>query len=185
MDAVLVEEAIDPLAEQIVPTVPDDDKKRRTGISETNKAPALSRSEVIQAFLSTHNIRWGEIVAGILIVVCSIGLVRTLWNPLVSTHPLIPSVIFLVANAAITATGLYTLKRWRLRHTSRAVLVISTLLIPLSVLAGIAAVRKESDLLSTSDPLTLVFIAVASILYGRLAYESINCLLYTSDAADE
>lgn len=176
VDAVLVEEAIDPLAEQIVPTVPDDDKKRRTGISETNKAPALSRSEVIQAFLSTHNIRWGEIVAGILIVVCSIGLVRTLWNPLVSTHPLIPSVIFLAANAAITATGLYTLKRWRLRHTSRAVLVISTLLIPLSVLAGIAAVRKESDLLSTSDPLTLVFIAVASILYGRLAYESIKAL---------
>ena len=138
--------------------------------------PTLSRSDLIQSFLSSHNIRWGEIVAGILIVVCSIGLVRTLWTPLVSTHRLVPSLIFLVANSAIGGAGLYTLKRWRLRHTSRAVLVIATLLIPLSVLAGIAAVREEVSLLALADPFTLIFVAIASVAYWRLAYSYISAL---------
>ena len=136
----------------------------------------MSRSDLIRSFLSSHNIRWGEIVAGILIVVCSIGLVRTLWGPLVSTHRLVPSLIFLVANSAIGGAGLYTLSRWRLRQTSRAVLVISTLLIPLSVLAGIAAVREEVSLLAIADPYTLAFVAVGSILYYRLAFSYISAL---------
>ena len=132
---------------------------------------------MIQSFLASHNIRWGEIVAGILIVVCSVGLVRTLWNPLVATHPLIPSVIFLIANVAIGSAGLYTLNRWRLRHTSRAVLIITILLIPLSVLAGIAAVGRDASLLATADPITVTFILLASAIYGRLAYCCISALV--------
>ena len=104
-----------------------------------SEKPVLSASEVIQSFLSAHNIRWGELIAGVLIVVCSIGLVISLWSPLVEKHRVVPSLIFLGANSAIYAAGLYTLARWRLRHTSRAVLVIATLLVPLSVLAGLAA----------------------------------------------
>lgn len=145
--------------------------------SSVVKEPALSRSVVIQSFLASHNIRWGEIVAGILIVVCSVGLVRTLWNPLVATHPLIPSVIFLIANVAIGSAGLYTLNRWRLRHTSRAVLIITILLIPLSVLAGIAAVGRDASLLATADPITVTFILLASAIYGRLAYCCISALV--------
>ena len=130
----------------------------------------LSVSEVIQSFLSAHNIRWGELVAGVLIVVCSIGLVISLWSPLVTTHPVIPSLIFLGANATIYAAGLYTLSRWRLRHTSRAVLVIATLLVPLSVLAGLAATGTKSDAVPLTAPITLIAIAAAGLIYTGLLY---------------
>ena len=128
-------------------------------------APALSRAEVIRSFLAAHNIRWGELVAGILIVVCSIGLVVNLWSELIQTHRVIPSLIFLCGNAAIFSAGLYTLSRWRLRHTSRAVLVIATLLVPLSVLAGLAAAGPFEDAVQLDDPISLV-----SILIGSSAY---------------
>ena len=156
------------------------DRKSSDRVSELQSKGASSSSlaKVIQSFLSTHNIRWGEIVAGILIVVCSIGLVRTLWRPIVSTHPLIPSLIFLVANIAIGSAGLYTLKRWKLRHTSRAVLIISVLLIPLSVLAGIAAVGREDSLVASADPATFLFIAAASVFYSRLAYLCISAVTH-------
>lgn len=133
--------------------------------------PTLSKSEIIQSFLSAHNIRWGELIAGMLIVVCSIGLVISLWGPLVQTHRAIPTLIFLAANAAIYSVGLYTLARWRLRHTSRAVLVIATLLIPLSVLAGIAASGIDAtQAIDLSDPITLVTIGLAGIIYSVFLY---------------
>lgn len=133
--------------------------------------PVLSRAEIIQSFLAAHNIRWGELVAGMLIVICSIGLVISLWNPLVETHKVIPSLIFLGANAAIYAAGLYTLSRWRLRHTSRAVLVIATLLIPLSVVAGLAAAGTDASAVRLNDPVTLAAIAVAGFVYSLLLFQ--------------
>ncbi len=135
-------------------------------------APILSKSELIQSFLAAHNIRWGELVAGMLIVICSIGLVISLWNTLVQTHRVIPSLIFLGANAAIYAAGLYTLSRWRLRHTSRAVLVIATLLVPLSVLAGLAAAGTGASAVQLNDPITLAAIGLASAIYIFLLYRS-------------
>ena len=133
--------------------------------------PTLSTGEIIQSFLSAHNIRWGELIAGTLIVVCSIGLVISLWGPLVQTHRAIPTLIFLAANAAIYGVGLYTLSRWRLRHTSRAVLVIATLLIPLSVLAGIAASGIDAtQAIDLSDPITLVTIGLAGLIYSVFLY---------------
>ena len=133
--------------------------------------PTLSTGEIIQSFLSAHNIRWGELIAGTLIVVCSIGLVISLWGPLVQTHRAIPTLIFLAANAAIYGVGLYTLSRWRLRHTSRAVLVIATLLIPLSVLAGIAASGIDAtQAIDLSDPITLVTIGLAGLVYSVFLY---------------
>ena len=131
----------------------------------------LSTGEIIQSFLSAHNIRWGELIAGTLIVACSIGLVISLWGPLVQTHRAIPTLIFLAANAAIYSVGLYTLSRWRLRHTSRAVLVIATLLIPLSVLAGIAASGiNATESIDLSDPITLVTIGLAGLVYSVFLY---------------
>ena len=147
-----------------------------TSLASTKTAPpkphpTLSTGEIIQSFLAAHNIRWGELIAGTLIVVCSIGLVISLWGPLVQTHRAIPTLIFLAANAAIYSVGLYTLSRWRLRHTSRAVLVIATLLIPLSVLAGIAASGIDaSQSIDLSDPITLVTIGLAGIVYSVFLY---------------
>ena len=142
-----------------------------TNTTRSKPRPTISTGEIIQSFLSAHNIRWGELIAGILIVVCSIGLVISLWGPLVQTHRAIPTLIFLAANAAIYSVGLYTLSRWRLRHTSRAVLIIATLLIPLSVLAGIAAAGIDaSRSLDLSDPITLTTIGIAGIVYSVFLY---------------
>ena len=147
------------------------DTKLPAKASKPKQPPTLSTSEIIQSFLSAHNIRWGELIAGMLIVVCSIGLVISLWGPLVKTHRAIPTLIFLAANAAIYSVGLYTLSRWRLRHTSRAVLVIATLLIPLSVLAGIAGSGIDaSQTIELSDPITLVTIGLAGLIYSLFLY---------------
>jgi hypothetical protein len=156
-----------------------------TEFSEPPPQPrsVLSRSEVIQSFLAAHNIRWGELAAGMLIVGCSIGLVITLWNTLVDTHRVIPSLIFLCANAAIYAAGLYTLSRWRLRHTSRAVLVIATLLVPLSVLAGLAAAGTGADAVQLGDPITLAAVALASLIYISLLYRGGKALAGRAYAA--
>ncbi len=118
-----------------------------------------------------HNIRWGELVAGLLIVVCSIGLVKSLWSTLQDAHRVIPSLIFLTANAAIFAAGFYTLAKWKLRHTSRAVLLIATLLVPLSVLAGLATANLSKSAVSLGDPITLLAILCgAAINIGLLHY---------------
>ncbi len=127
---------------------------------------AFSGAELIHSFLAAHNIRWGELVAGTLIVVCSIGLVVSLWSTLTATHRVIPSLIFMGGTASIFGAGLYTLSRWRLRHTSRAVLVIATLLVPLSVLAGLAAAGRSADAVSLDDALTWFAIAGGTAVYG-------------------
>ncbi|MEM1226131.1 MAG: hypothetical protein AAGJ40_10550 [Planctomycetota bacterium] len=122
--------------------------------------PSRPLTETITAFLADHNIRWGEIVAGLMILVCSVGLVVSLWNTFTQTHRVVPSIIFIGADAAIFAAGLYTTRRWKLRHTSRTVLIIATLLIPLCVLAGLAAARAGTDSVHLSDPTTLLVIVV-------------------------
>ncbi|EMI45740.1 hypothetical protein [Rhodopirellula sp. SWK7] len=127
-------------------------------------------SEVITSFLADHNIRWGELVAGLMIVVCSIGLVVSLWSTITSTHRVVPSLIFMSADAAIFAAGLYTMRRWKLRHTSRAVLIIATLLVPLSVLAGLAAAGASVDTVSLSSPTTLAAIALGTVGCGWLLW---------------
>ncbi len=132
--------------------------------------PAISKAEVIRSFLAANNIRWGELVAGMLIVVCSIGLVISLWSTVITQHRIIPSLIFLSANAAIYAAGFYTLRRWRLAQTSRAVLAIATLMVPLTVLTGIAASASGPKAVDLTDPLTVLAIAIAGVVYGTLLH---------------
>lgn len=149
---------------------------------ETPVEPALSRSEIIHSFLAAHNIRWGELVAGLLIIVCSIGLVISLWNTLVQTHRVLPSLIFLGGNAAIFAAGLYTLSRWRLRHTSRAVLVIATLLVPLSILAGLAATGNVAESVRLSDPVTWLALMAGGSVYVGVLWRAGTALVGRSSA---
>lgn len=136
---------------------------------EPGSEPVAAKSQrswaaVIESFLAVHNIRWGELIAGLLIVICSIGLVISLWSTLVNAHRIVPTMIFLAANAAIFAAGFYTLAKWRLRHTSRAVLMIATLLVPLSVLAGLATASQSQDSVSLHDPITLLAILVSTVV---------------------
>src|SRR5580704_8938050 len=98
---------------------------------------------ILHAFMEEKNIRWGELVSGLLIVGSSVGLVISLWATLQRAIPYFPVAVFLTATAAMHGAGLYTLRRWRLKSTSRGLLLISTLLVPLNVLAAMVLNDKN------------------------------------------
>lgn len=95
-------------------------------------------SEVLNSFMEESNIRWGEIVGGLLIIGCSTALVVSLWSE-ISRIPVVKFLIFTTVTAALFGIGLYMEHRWKLPTTSRGILTIATLLVPLNFLA-IAAV---------------------------------------------
>ncbi len=94
--------------------------------------------------MEQRNIRWGELVGGLLIVCSSIALVSSLWDTL-NTIPYFQFVIFVSASAAIFGAGLYTEHRWKLESTSRGILIIATLLVPLNFVAMAATARAGWD----------------------------------------
>ncbi|HKY30664.1 MAG TPA: zinc ribbon domain-containing protein [Pyrinomonadaceae bacterium] len=106
------------------------------------RAPRKSFAEMLNAFMEESNIRWGEIVGGLLIIGCSTALVISLWSE-ISQIPVLKFLIFTTVTAALFGVGLYTEHRWKLPTTSRGILTISTLLVPLNFLA-IAAVSGTS-----------------------------------------
>ncbi|HEV7999326.1 MAG TPA: hypothetical protein VGP63_05565, partial [Planctomycetaceae bacterium] len=55
----------------------------------------------LQAFMEEKNIRWGELVSGLLIVGSSVGLVISLWATLKETIPYFPVAVFLTATCAM------------------------------------------------------------------------------------
>ncbi len=113
--------------------------------------PKRDWGKVFQGFLESHNIMWGELVGGLLIVVCSIALVISFWAE-IAERPLLKFGVFSGVSAALFAAGFYTDRRWRIRTTSHGVLIIAILLVPLNFLA-IAAFT------STSPPTDFVSLA--------------------------
>src|SRR5579883_2635460 len=116
--------------EEIPPPTPTSPPLPEPPTLEVHPAP-LKRK--FSSFLEEHNILWGELVGGLLIVGCSIALVVTLRHTLES----VPYFRFLLS-AAVTlglfGAGEYTLHRWKLAGTSRGMLVIALLLTPLTLL---------------------------------------------------
>ncbi|HVX59447.1 MAG TPA: hypothetical protein VHC19_02560, partial [Pirellulales bacterium] len=107
-------------------------------------APRRTLAEMLTAFMEQRNIRWGELVGGLLIVCSSIALVSSLWDTL-NTIPYFQFLIFVSASAAIFGAGLYTEHRWKLESTSRGILIIATLLVPLNFVAMAATARAGWD----------------------------------------
>jgi len=105
--------------------------------------PRKSRAEILSAFMEESNIRWGELVGGLLIVGCSIALVYTFWE-WIGMHPLAKFGIFTAVTSAVFGVGLYTEHRWKLPNTSRGLMIIATLLVPLNFLA-IAGLSQPVD----------------------------------------
>ncbi|MBV9123514.1 MAG: hypothetical protein JO112_09165, partial [Planctomycetes bacterium] len=103
------------------------------------RPPRRSLGEMLAAFMEERNILWGELVGGLLIVGCSIALVISLWHTLEEHLPYFPFLLFAAITASLFGAGLYTLHHWKLESTSRGLLVIATLLVPLTslVLAGL------------------------------------------------
>ena len=101
-------------------------------------AKRRSLGQLLVAFMEERNILWGELIGGILIVGFAIPLVVSLWDRL-KQIPLFPFLIFAGITATICGAGHYTLRRWKLQLTSRGLLVIASLLVPLNflVLAGL------------------------------------------------
>ena len=115
-------------------------RSRPPAAAETPKAspPAAERREswsrLLATFMEDRNIRWGELVGGLLIVGCSIALVISLREQLEGI-PYFQFFMFSGVTAALFGAGLYTAHRWKLESTSRTVLLIATLLVPLNFLS--------------------------------------------------
>ena len=115
-----------------------DEAEANVFVAEKVREPRRSFAEMLNAFMEESNIRWGEIVGGLLIIGCSTALVVSLWSE-ISQIPVLKFLIFTTVTAALFGVGLYTEHRWKLPTTSRGILTTATLLVPLNFLA-IAAV---------------------------------------------
>jgi hypothetical protein len=97
--------------------------------------------------MEERNIRWGELVGGLLFVGCSVALVISLWETL-QKIPYIQFFGFATVSAAMFGVGLYTYHRWKLESTSRGLLIIATLLVPLNFAVMARASQDKLDLLA-------------------------------------
>jgi hypothetical protein len=127
--------------------------------------PRRPFAEVLAAFMEQSNIRWGEIIGGLLIIGCSTALVVSLWAQ-ISSIPVLKFLIFTTVTAALFGVGLYTEHRWKLPTTSRGILTIATLLVPLNFLA-IAAVSGGA---ASQGSLVIASELIAPALFLCLVY---------------
>ncbi|MGH7135489.1 MAG: hypothetical protein ACREHD_07095, partial [Pirellulales bacterium] len=127
--------------------------------------PRRSLSETLATFMEERNIRWGELAGGLLIVCSSVALVISLWEQL-EAIPYFQFFIFVAVSAALFGIGFYTQHRWKLASTSRGVLIIATLLVPLNFVAMIATRRP------TFDPIALVTELTALGVFVALVYRA-------------
>src|ERR1051326_4658901 len=147
------------------------------------RPPRRPFSEVLNSFMEQSNIRWGEIIGGLLIIGCSTALVVSLWAQ-ISAIPVLKFLIFTTVTAVLFGIGLYTEHRWKLPTTSRGILTIATLLVPLNFLA-IAAVSASntsgalvigSEILAPAIFLCLVYFAGRVITPGCAQVLSLGVL---------
>jgi hypothetical protein len=107
---------------------------------------------VIQSFFEEKNIRLGEILAGLFIVISSVGLIISLKNTL-QKIPYFPAFLFLTFTLAFHGAGLYSLRKWKLQTVSHVVLIISLLLVPLSFAAAIVFSQQQAGELPPLAPM--------------------------------
>ena len=115
--------------------------------------------------MEERNIRWGELVGGLLIVCCSIALVISFWSR-IAEMPLVQFLLFNGVTAALFGVGFYSEHRWRLHTTSQGLLTIASMLVPLNFLA-IAAVTTAA---AANNPLVLGGEAVSTVLFAALLF---------------
>lgn len=97
---------------------------------------------LLAAFMEERNIRWGELVGGLLIVGCSLALVIGYWDRIAER----PILRFALANGVVAAffgIGRHADRRWGLATTAGGLLGIASLLVPLSVLTVVLARGAE------------------------------------------
>lgn len=122
-------------------------------------------SQILASFMEQRNIRWGELIGGLLIVGCSVALVISLWSQ-IAQRPFLKFSIFTAVTAALFGAGLYTHHRWKLPTTSRGILLIAMLLVPLNFLAS-AAFSQGAPV---GDPLSILCEAISVTLFAFLIW---------------
>lgn len=122
--------------------------------------PRRTVGEMFAGFMEERNILWGELAGGLLIIGCSIALVISLWTTL-ENIPYFPFLVFAGLTALVFGTGVYTLGHWKLEATSRGLLVIANLFVPLDFLV-MAGLSKNSPWGLLDGVLSLLAIAGAS-----------------------
>ncbi len=131
--------------------------------------PHRPAGQGLASFMESRNILWGEVVGGLLIVGCSLALVVSLWEKL-QHIPYFPFLIFAGITAALIGAGLYTLHHWKLEATSRGLLAIGLLLVPLSflVLAGLARGAEGGAPEWAADAVAVVVFTALVVPAGRV-----------------
>ena len=132
------------------------------------RPPHRSFAEVMSGFMQEKNMRWGELTSGILIVLSAVGLVVSLRDQLSDAVPYFSSILFMLITSAIIGAGIYTLKKWKLRNTSRGTLIIGLLLIPLNFVAACVLSGGEERRLLT-DPWLWIALVVGFGGFGTMA----------------
>ena len=133
--------------------------------------PARGLAEMLQSFMEESNIRWGEIIAALLIVGSSVGLVLSLRSTL-QAIPYAPASLFALFTLAFHGAGIYTLRRWNLEAVSRVVLIISLLLVPLALSGAVVMSGTGQTQRQLTDPLFLVAVALGTVAFGWVTYSA-------------
>lgn len=132
-------------------------------------APVADRSqralELLAVFLEQKNIRWGEVVGGLLIVGCSLALVLSFWSS-IAERPILKFGLFTGVTASLFALGFHAERRWKLPTTALGLLLIATLLIPLNFLA----VASLSRTAVVETPWGIAGELVAVALFAAMSY---------------
>lgn len=136
-----------------------------TAPSSSPKPQREGFAKLFSAFLEEKNIRWGELVGGLLIVGCTIALVISFWSE-INQRPLLKFLLLNGVTTAILGMGFYTQYSWKLRTTSLGLLLIGMLLIPLNFLAVAAFTSKSPP----SDPVTLGGELISIVLFSALCW---------------
>ena len=140
-------------------------------------APRLGWRALLQRFMEARNIRWGELASGILIVGSAVGLVISLRKELENSIPYFPALLFMLISLAIHGAGRYTLKRWKLQQTSRGLLLIGLLIVPLNFLAGVLLSSSGVSQRPLSDPIVWLAIAIGLGVFGWISWSTGKLLL--------
>ena len=141
--------------------------------------PRRALGEILYAFMDQRNIRWGELISGLLIIGSAIGLVISLRATPLGTLPYFASLIFMLITAVIFSGGMYSLKKWKLRTASRSVLVVTSLLVPLNFLAGSWEGTASVAPIASGNPVYLLALLVGLGGLGTISYFATRALMTT------
>jgi hypothetical protein len=139
--------------------------------------PRRALGEILHAFMDQRNIRWGELISGLLIIGSAIGLVISLRATPLGKLPYFASLIFMLITSVIFSGGMYSLKKWKLRTASRSVLIVTSLLVPLNFLAGSWEGTASVAPIASGNPVYLLALLVGLGGLGTISYFASRALM--------